>query len=320
VEAAHALLQDQSYSAVELVNPIIYAGAGGPVVRCFYVSRDDAVAGRPFNFVAHEVMDDDHPLLQPRSVPTAAAEPQSLSATTSEGSRGPSGSRTALSLGLASLLVVLLLGGVMVVRGARDRMSAGVTSGAVVQTTGASVTATLEIVPTDPDRQAATTSEATASATSATSPVVAVTAPPAAGQPSALALPTPDPTLAPTAAATVVQAQTAVPAAAYLLRAEAMAAATRSAFLVRAAQAGCSQCYNVDLVGPEPYTELRIRVDGGNRTLRTFDEPSLVQLLPRAEPYTLQVIDLQGNPLSEPLTLNVAAGEYYILRVAPVGT
>ena len=102
----------------------------------------------------------------------------------------------------------------------------------------------------------------------------------------------------------------------YLLRFEPMPAARRTAFLARARAADCATCYNVDLIGPQPYVELRVRIDDEDPpALRTFGVPSLVFVEPRDEPRTLQAFDLEGNPASPPISVEVVPDSYYILRI-----
>jgi hypothetical protein len=95
-----------------------------------------------------------------------------------------------------------------------------------------------------------------------------------------------------------------------------MPAARRAAFLARARAANCADCFNVDLIGPQPYVELRVRIDDDDPpALRTFRVPSLAFVEPRDEPRTLQAFDLEGNPASPPISVEVVPNSYYILRI-----
>lgn len=101
----------------------------------------------------------------------------------------------------------------------------------------------------------------------------------------------------------------------YILVWEPMSAAARTAFLARARVAKCADCYNVDLIGPEPHTELQVRINGGPATLRTFNVPALAYVAPRDESHTLQVFDAQNNAVSPLISVDADPGSYYILRI-----
>ncbi|HZG69018.1 MAG TPA: hypothetical protein VEZ12_19940, partial [Herpetosiphonaceae bacterium] len=147
--------------------------------------------------------------------------------------------------------------------------------------------------------------------------------------PSPTTQPTASPTIAATASPTIAATASPTPVPAtptatatpegplpYLLRFEPMPAARRTAFLARAHAADCATCYNVDLIGPQPYVELRVRIDDEDPpALRTFGVPSLVFVEPRDEPRTLQAFDLEGNPASPPISVEVVPDSYYILRI-----
>ena len=95
-----------------------------------------------------------------------------------------------------------------------------------------------------------------------------------------------------------------------------MEPAARRAFLQRSRQLRCEGCYNINIVGPTPYVDLRIQVDGTpRRTLRNYEVASPAELPPRAQPYVLQAFDPEGKPLSEPVSLTVENGMYYVLRI-----
>jgi hypothetical protein len=171
-----------------------------------------------------------------------------------------------------------------------------------------------------------TTAEATPSVIAAVEPsitaAITMTAPPAPAPTNTAA---PSPTTPATASPTPLRATPTVAAAVtpeegpplpYILRLEPMTAAARTAFLARARAANCADCFNVDLIGPEPYVELRVKIDDDDPpVLRTFEVPSLAFVAPADEPRTLQAFDLQDNPVSPPISVDVAPDRYYVLRI-----
>ncbi|CAA9274354.1 MAG: hypothetical protein AVDCRST_MAG26-2985 [uncultured Chloroflexia bacterium] len=166
--------------------------------------------------------------------------------------------------------------------------------------------------------------------TSAPEVTVSPTEPPAA-----TVAPTTSPTRAPSPTATPVETATAGPAQQaatttpietataaasslpFALSFEPMDAEAQDSFLARAEAADCADCYNLELVGPEPFEELRIVIEGVERPpLRNFAIPSLAFLRPRPEPYTLQVQDLEGNSVAAPLEVQVEEGGFYMLALS----
>lgn len=124
---------------------------------------------------------------------------------------------------------------------------------------------------------------------------------------------------------TTAAAQTAVaasptlivnPALPYTLRVTPMDTAATAAFQERARKLDCATCYNIDITGPVPYQDLRIRLIGDNRPpLRNYEVPALALLPPRSTPYTLQVFDLKGKEVSPQVPVSVTEGNYLILAI-----
>ncbi|HSH78828.1 MAG TPA: hypothetical protein VLA19_09895, partial [Herpetosiphonaceae bacterium] len=131
---------------------------------------------------------------------------------------------------------------------------------------------------------------------------------------------TASPTRPPSPTATTAQVETttvAAPSLPFALSFEPMDAEAQDAFLARAEAADCADCYNVDIAGPTPFEELRILIEGVERPpLRNFRIPSFAYLRPRSEPYTLQVQDLEGNPVAAPLEVEVDEAESYVLTIS----
>jgi hypothetical protein len=154
-----------------------------------------------------------------------------------------------------------------------------------------------------------TTASPTVSATS-------VPAPTDTAAPSPTIPATASPTVLPASPTAAITPTPEVPVLPYTLRLEPMTAAARTAFLARASAANCADCYNVDLIGPEPYVELRLKIDDVDPPgLRTYPVPSLAFVAPRTTPHTLQAFDLQGNPASTPMSVEVTPDSYYVLRI-----
>lgn len=201
---------------------------------------------------------------------------------------------------------------------------AGVAAATTVEPTQPPTTA-----PTDAPTVAPTNTTAptpTEQATATVEPTVAVvqTTDPAIGTTvviDATSVATVDATVASAEATSVAPAEaavTSVPSSLpYILAWTPMTSDEQTAFLARARAADCADCYNVDLIGPEPYRELRVRIDGrgGDRALRTFDRPALALVPPRTEPHTLQVYDTTNRAASTPITVTVTTGSYYMLRI-----
>ncbi len=156
----------------------------------------------------------------------------------------------------------------------------------------------------------------------ATEPPAATAEPTASPTSTPTNAPSPTATTAPIETATAVAAQietatAAAPSLPFALSFDPMDAEARDAFLARAEAANCADCYNVDLVGPEPFEELRIVIRGVERPpLRNFAVPSFAFLRPRPEPYTLEVQDLEGNPAAAPLEVQVEEGGFYVLTIS----
>ncbi len=120
-----------------------------------------------------------------------------------------------------------------------------------------------------------------------------------------------------TTTALIETATAAAPSLPFALSFEPMDAEAQDAFLTRAEAADCADCYNVDIAGPTPFEELRILIEGVERPpLRNFRIPSFAYLRPRSEPYTLQVQDLEGNPVAAPLEVEVDEAESYVLTIS----
>ena len=233
------------------------------------------------------------------SAPAAATPAPTPAASTSAPSRG-----RVLTAGLGVLLLLVVAAGLLRV------FTAGESGGSATQSTSEAVSSVVAVVVQSTTALVAATATPTPAPTdtAAPSPTTAATASPTTA---ATASPTPVP-------ATPTTAATATPEGPlpYLLRFEPMPAARRTTFLARARAADCATCYNVDLIGPQPYVELRVKIDDEDPpALRTFGVPSLVFVEPRDEPRTLQAFDLEGNPASPPISVEVVPNSYYILRI-----
>jgi hypothetical protein len=346
MEVARKLFDDPGYATVELVNPIVVMERGAPIIRCFYLSREAARAGKEFTAVPYEEADDDASIFLERSVAgvgAAAGEDElgpdravevAIPASVSRGEAGHASAREVRAPArapqrpfvFAGVAGLLLIGGMLFTlagRGRPDQEARGVlpaevsTAGGHVAAAGPQTTALEDqtalgaLVPTE-DLATPTVRETASPTPSPTSPAPTAT-------------PSPTPALEPKGAAestTIEPSQTSPPQQAtaaglpYTLRFEPMQPAARRAFLQRTRQLRCEGCYNVNIVGPTPYVDLRIQVDGTRRrTWRNYEVASPAQLPPRAKPYVLQAFDPEGRPLSKPISLTVEKGTYYVLRI-----
>ena len=315
IQVGHKLFAEPVYDTVELVNPIVLLGQDAPGIRCFYLSRADAEAGRAFTFVPYQELDDDDPVfLEPAA--TSAPGPEEPAIASAPAARTPALGRPWLLAAIAGVVALLLLGGMMLANAANGRASSLAVDPRSTQVLGENgLAATATPSPAAPTQAPVilpptVTVAATAQAPAATTAPTALPASPTAA-------PSPSVVIAAAATTTATTTATAASAFRYALRVEPMGEEARAAFLARARQANCANCYNVDIVGPEPFVELRIGIAGTNRPgLRNFAAPSPAEMPPRAAPYTLQVFDLAGAPVSEPVTLAVEQGAYYVLRIA----
>ena len=328
VQAARALFDDEGYGKDELVNALVVIENGAPRIWCFFLSRADARAGKGFAFVPYAELDDDDPMILEPAVTVLAAPPDTgvvppVRVPAAPAPAQPSRRKVILAgLGtLAALLAVALL--LALTRGGgpeRQANSAGTATGqqtseaptvdesGTTSSPGQTAGGMLAATPDQTDMPAAVTTAAPTPAPSPTSPSQTSTASPTQVQ-------------EPTATVTTVATPTPTIGASlpYTLRFEPMETPAVAAFLRRARQLQCERCYNLDIVGPTPFVDVRIRVEGLNRPpLRNYAVPSLAELPPRPEPYTLQAFDLQGQPLSPPLTFTVAEGRYYVLTITRV--
>lgn len=273
--AAAFMLRDES--GHEVVSAIAVVSAAGPAVTCFYL---DAAASHPVTPVPVRHSEGEHDAPAPPIVAAPPAPPAF--------SRG-----RALATALGVLLLVLLAAGLV-----RVFTSSG-SDGDTPRSTPEAATSLVAIV--EPSTTAPPTVTATPAPAPTDTPAPSPTTPATASPTSAPARPTATPN---------------VPVLPYSLRIEPMTAAARTAFLARARAANCVDCYNVDLIGPEPYVELRLKIDDADPPgLRTFPMPSLAFVAPRDTPRTLQVFDLEGNPASPPISVEVAPDGFYILRI-----
>ena len=327
LEAARKLFADPDTASHELVSAILIAGQDGPILRCFYLSREGALAGQNFTLVPYEEVADDAPVLlggalestPPPPVVEAVAAP--LPPLPVAPSRPPS--RILLFVGVAAVLLLVLAAAVALGGSGRDGTGTATPSPAnasaesdPVAVAGATTSPEPTTLLTVPD----TTATVDTSDTTATAEAVPPATPTTVEEPQATTTPPSEPTIAPTEVSTpepptVAPAATPTSSLPFTLRFEPMTAAATTRFVERARAAGCAICYNIDLIGPAPFVELRIKVAGTNRVLELFPVPSLVELAPRAEPYTLQAFDAQDEPVSDPVRLTVVEGNYYVLRV-----
>jgi integrative and conjugative element protein (TIGR02256 family) len=219
---------------------------------------------------------------------------------------------TSVVYGVIALLVVLGLWYLFSGRGGGGANDAVPTSTAAsvagaAETSAPAPSATVEppaVAPTD------TVAPTGTAAPSPTRAPTATRAPTEAAQ-TTTALPL-DATVEASAEATAAADATALP---YVLQWQPMPAAQRTAFLARARANNCADCYNVDLIPPDPYQELRVEIDGGPAALNTFEVPSLGYVAPRAAPHTLQVFDAEGEAVSPPVEVVAAPNRYYILSI-----
>ncbi len=293
VEIAQKLLTDPAYNATELVNLIVHLEQHVPRIRCFYLGGD-ATSTVAVNFVPYEIMDDKHPVPIEPGVTALGTLPTVVS---------PAKWR---AVALVCLLVVLLGTLALVVRqvGRFGSSPPGAQSTAVATRQGSNGTAI---------ETTAVGAVAPATAFIATLPAATTTS--SSADTAAIVATTPAP-LSPASPVPSLQA-TAGPL--YALRLEPMDAAYRQGFLNRLRVAKCVGCYNVDLVSPVPFREMRLKfADSVGPPLSTYAAPSPAKFPPRAQPYTLQAVDPQGQPLSEPLTFTVVNGGFYVLRITPL--
>ncbi len=318
IQVGHKLFAEPVYDTSELVNPIVLLGQDAPSIRCFYLSRGDAEAGRAFTFVPYQELDDDDPVfLEPTATGAPSMEEPAIAPVPAPRSPAFALGRPWLLAAVAGVVALLLLGGMMLANAANGRansLAGDPRSTQVLGENGLAAAATPSPAPPTeapvvlpPTVTVATTVQEPAATTVPTAPPARPTAAPSPSVVIAAAATT----AATTAAATTVSAFP------YALRVEPMGEEARAAFLLRARQANCANCYNVDIVGPEPFVELRIGIAGTNRPgLRNFAAPSPAEMPPRAAPYTLQVFDLAGAPVSEPVAFAVEEDAYYVLRIA----
>ena len=303
VGAAYGLRDD---GGREVISVIAAARPEGTALACFYL---DAAAVRPAVPVpaSYSVEQGGAPV----PAPGVLAEHPATSIGPAPAASPP---RTARSRGgvigavLGALLLAAVLYWAFVGRGSDGAATA-------LPEAASSPVAALEPEATMPPAATATSAPAPTDTTAPLPTDTAVPSPTDTAAPSpttpAPASPTPVPP-SPTVAATPTAAGPPLP---YSLRFEPMTAAARTQFLARARGADCADCYNVDLIGPEPYAELRIGIDDDPPVLRIWDVPSLAFVEPRDAPRTLQAFDLEGNPASPPIRVEVAPGAYYVLRV-----
>ncbi|MBA3945453.1 MAG: Mov34/MPN/PAD-1 family protein [Herpetosiphonaceae bacterium] len=300
VAVAQKLLADPAYNTTELVNLIVQLDQRVPHIRCFYLHHDLASTAA-VNFVTYEILDDTNPrLLRPSVAQSTSAPASEVPALGKVPTVVP---RTKLrAVALVCLLAVLLVGGLL----AAQQLSRAGSSAADGQSTAATATRGSTDT-TSPATRAAGIAPATASIT--TLPPATTTSRSVTTEPAAIVATTPSPVPS-------LQSSTGLP---YALRLEPMDAAYRQGFLNRLRLAKCVGCYNIDIVSPVPFREMRLKIVGsGGPPLTTYAAPSPAEFTPRPQPYTLQAFDLQGNPLSEPLTFTVASGSFYVLRITPV--
>ena len=303
----------------EVVSAISLASPEGAAVTCFYL---DAAAtppaapvparyaegedGAPVSALTSATLAE-RPDSSAHPAPAASTSAPVPAASTSASSRG----RT-IAAGLGVLLLLLVAAGLVRV------FTAGESGGSTAQSTSEAVSSVVVVVAPSATALVAATQTPTPAPTDTVAPSP-TTQPTASPTTAATASPTTATTASPTPVpATPTAAATATPQGPlpYLLRFEPMPAARRTTFLARARAADCATCYNVDLIGPQPYVELRVKIDGEDPpALRTFRVPSLVFVEPRDEPRTLQAFDLEGNPASPPISVEVAPDSYYILRI-----
>jgi hypothetical protein len=327
VQVAAKLLLDPASGAGELLIAIVAMGLDGPEIGWFYLSSEAARRGEACAAVAYEALDDGDPVFRvpdatADAVKTtdAATEPPVVAAPAPVSPRR----RRWLVVGLASLLVVLLAGLAFARvanrpngRAGRDASEDVVASG--VATVTDAPPATMPLV----GASAVAPQKSAPANTPTIVPAVAVTPPPEAPRPPSTATQSPAPIEVSASRIAGSPPRTPRPSPGrypFTLRFAPMDAAYRQDFLRRMRNGGCAGCYNVEIVGPTPFTAMRIRVAGSRLPpLRNYQTPSPVAFTPRAAPYTLQAFDPEGKPLSEPLTVTVSEGESYLLELSAAG-
>lgn len=63
-QSAYKLFADPDYANVELVNPIVVIRGEEPLIRCFYMSREDVQQERDFRFVQYQQLPDSDPIFR----------------------------------------------------------------------------------------------------------------------------------------------------------------------------------------------------------------------------------------------------------------
>jgi hypothetical protein len=332
LDAAQRLLDEAGRT--EIINLIVVAGDGMPRINCYCLRHEDIVAGRGLTLVPHEELADQAltqlepapPIEQAAvNIPVVATAPAAPTVPTSTGATHVARRPPPLVFVMAILLLLFLIGaGAYAYATSRP----GFTPGAInaTQSVPTQAVQSAQLVTTTADAEASPTELARtevplATEASPAEPAIGATVAPIATQsvvtPEESALtstaisvsPTEPPTASPTA-------DTNQPLSFYI---DPIDDTSRQDFVKRAQALGCEICYNLLIVGPMPYQEVRIRIAGVDRPpLRNFDVPSLAFLSPRAEPYTLQVFDLHGRPLTDPIQAAIAEGMYYTLTVVRV--
>ena len=78
-QSAYKLFADPDYANVELVNPIVVIRGGKPLIRCFYMSREDVQQERDFRFVQYQPLPDSDPIFRESArTPALASVPRHL--------------------------------------------------------------------------------------------------------------------------------------------------------------------------------------------------------------------------------------------------
>lgn len=283
----------------DVVSALAFAADDETIVTCFVL---DAAATPPVapvrvRYGVEGVPSAPIALPIPDQVPEPIASIAPVPMTIATEAANASRRKRSLMIGLILVILGLLLAGSF-----RSFVGGRITSNPTPQPAPAS-SSVAEVLPT---ASATNTPEAT------DTPLPSPTTQPTA-------LPTASPTLEPTPEQpTPTIGVTPSPAQfQFLLSIEPMTPTARTRFLARARNAKCVDCYNVDLIPPDPYTVLRLKIDNADPpALQTYNVPSLVFLEPRAAPRTLQAFDLEGNPVSPPLSVAVAADGFYTLRIS----
>jgi len=326
-DAAYALF-DGDFGGNVYLSLIALGGRGVPAIRAFYLNREDVARRIDFASITYSEFDDTpappvttgrrsapRPVVPPPPEPARLAPPPPIESRR----RWP-------AILLTALVVIALVAAAYYVFSMRANsgqttptgLSAVITANTPTTTNAATTESTTGAIEPAPSTLSTATAVASEAAVLPSEPALTATAPPAATE----AVVATSPAVVTTEAAASAEASsptpTADPAFPLTLHMAAMDSTATEAFLDRARKLDCEVCYNIDLIGPTPFQDLRIRLLGTNRPpLRNYEVPALALLPPRPAPYELQVFDTRGKQLSPALSFSIVEGSYYVLTIAP---